>query len=68
VEENRIEHGPFEIIVAGETPREAPDKAVEKVRPFAEAGATYWIESMWMDPGGLDAAMERARQGPPQLK
>jgi hypothetical protein len=67
VEENRIEHGPFEIIVEGVTPLEDPDKAVEKVRPFAEAGATYWIESMWMDPGGLDAAMERARQGPPQL-
>jgi alkanesulfonate monooxygenase SsuD/methylene tetrahydromethanopterin reductase-like flavin-dependent oxidoreductase (luciferase family) len=32
---------------------------------LADAGATWWVESPWTLPGGLTAARERGRQGPP---
>lgn len=54
----------IDIIVEGETPDEA---AVERVvRPYAEAGATWYIEAMWSatDHG---AVVERARRGPPRV-
>ena len=37
---------PFEIVVEGRTPIKRA-AAVAKVRPVADAGATWWIESNW---------------------
>jgi alkanesulfonate monooxygenase SsuD/methylene tetrahydromethanopterin reductase-like flavin-dependent oxidoreductase (luciferase family) len=56
----------FDIVIEGVTP---PDDAVaiERARAFAEAGATWWIESMWDHPGGLEAIRERIAAGPPRL-
>ena len=31
-------------------PGNDPELAASIVRPFAEAGATWWIESPWMPP------------------
>lgn len=56
--------GPFDIVLEGVTPNDSGDAAA-KVKPFAEAGATWWIESMWDVPGGMEAVMKRIRQGPP---
>jgi hypothetical protein len=53
---------PIDIIVEGETP---DDAAIDRVvRPYAEAGATWYIEAMWSakDHG---AVVDRARRGPP---
>jgi hypothetical protein len=37
------------------------------VRPFAEAGATWWIESPWTPPNEPDDLRRRIEQGPPPL-
>ncbi len=56
---------PFDIIVEGETPGDQPKRAAELVRPFAQAGATWWTETRW---GGnpIEEVRERIRQGPPR--
>lgn len=67
VEENRDGDGPFDIVVEGETPGEKPEEAAEKVRPFEEAGATWWIESPWTPPNEPDDLRRRIAQGPPRV-
>ncbi len=63
VHAHRTLNTPFEVIMSGETPL---DQALgrEMVRPFQEAGATWWVE------GGygftLDEFRERIRSGPPR--
>jgi alkanesulfonate monooxygenase SsuD/methylene tetrahydromethanopterin reductase-like flavin-dependent oxidoreductase (luciferase family) len=49
-EENRAETTPFDIVWEGQTPGEDPGRAAAVVRPYAEAGATWWIESPWTPP------------------
>lgn len=58
---------PFEIIMEGTTPTEDRAAAVEKVRPYAEAGATWWIESPWTAPNGPAELRARIQQGPPRV-
>lgn len=66
----RTETTPFEIIVEGETPGDDPAATAAIVRPWADAGATWWLEAMWStneQPGGAEAVRRRLRQGPPQI-
>ena len=65
VEENRSQDTPFDIIWEGETPGDDPDRAAQVVRPFAEAGITWWMESMWSPPNEPEDLRARIRQGPP---
>jgi alkanesulfonate monooxygenase SsuD/methylene tetrahydromethanopterin reductase-like flavin-dependent oxidoreductase (luciferase family) len=65
VEENRPEAASFDIVWEGETPGDDPDRAAQVVRPFAEAGITWWMESMWSPPNEPDDLRARIRQGPP---
>ncbi|NJN54370.1 MAG: hypothetical protein HC804_06200 [Anaerolineae bacterium] len=65
VEANRKLTSPFDIIKEGESPLEKKEEWTEMVRPWAEAGATWWIESMWTAPH-LDVVFERVQQGPPK--
>lgn len=58
---------PFDIVVEGVTPIDAPKQAPSIVAPFAQAGATWWIELMWDVPGGMDAVRTRIKQGPPRI-
>jgi alkanesulfonate monooxygenase SsuD/methylene tetrahydromethanopterin reductase-like flavin-dependent oxidoreductase (luciferase family) len=67
VEENRPEAAAFDIVWEGETPGDDPDRAAQVVRPFAEAGITWWIESMWSPPNEPDDLRARIRQGPPPI-
>jgi hypothetical protein len=62
--EREREPGPFDIVVEGITPGDDLERAREQLLPLAEAGATWWIESMWDVPGGLEAQRRRIRQGP----
>jgi alkanesulfonate monooxygenase SsuD/methylene tetrahydromethanopterin reductase-like flavin-dependent oxidoreductase (luciferase family) len=69
VEAHRTETTPFEIVVEGVTPGDQPDAAAAQVRPWADAGATWWIEALWQAGDQPDAAAflrERIRQGPPR--
>jgi alkanesulfonate monooxygenase SsuD/methylene tetrahydromethanopterin reductase-like flavin-dependent oxidoreductase (luciferase family) len=59
------EAGRYDIIVEGVSPGGDAQAAAAHVRPYAEAGATWWIESIWEAPS-LDPVYERLRQGPPR--
>lgn len=68
VEAQRTESTPFDIIMEGETPGDDQDQAATIIRPWADAGATWWIESRWMvlrDADGLETVRTRILQGPP---
>ncbi|HYO50153.1 MAG TPA: LLM class flavin-dependent oxidoreductase [Chloroflexia bacterium] len=72
VDKQRSEAGldtgmPFDIVVEGVTPGKDPEKTKAILEPLAEAGATWWIESMWMVTGGMKAVRKRIAQGPPQI-
>ena len=64
--ENRQAQTPFDIVVEGKTPGDDIQQAASIVRPFAEAGATWWLDAMW-DPPSLDPVLARIRQGPPRF-
>jgi alkanesulfonate monooxygenase SsuD/methylene tetrahydromethanopterin reductase-like flavin-dependent oxidoreductase (luciferase family) len=65
VDENRTETTPFEIIVEGVTPGDDAGRTAAILQPYAEAGVTWWIESMWDVPGGMKAVRRRIKQGAP---
>jgi len=65
--ENRDEATPFDIVWEGQTPGEDPERAASMVRPYAEAGATWWIESPWSPPNEPEDLRARIRQGPPSV-
>jgi alkanesulfonate monooxygenase SsuD/methylene tetrahydromethanopterin reductase-like flavin-dependent oxidoreductase (luciferase family) len=68
VDGHRTATAPFDIVVEAVTPGDDRAKAAAIVRPFAEAGATWWIESTWMMPGEVEVQLARIRQGPPRLE
>lgn len=63
----RTDTTPYEIITEGTTPGDDPAAAAAKVRPWADAGATWWIESMWDALNDIDKVWARVRQGPPRV-
>jgi alkanesulfonate monooxygenase SsuD/methylene tetrahydromethanopterin reductase-like flavin-dependent oxidoreductase (luciferase family) len=67
VEAHREATTPFEIVWEGETPGDDPARAAEIVRPWAEAGATWWNEARWSGEVDVSALRERIRQGPPRV-
>ena len=59
----------YEIVAEGSTSADDPDPAAT-VRPWADAGATWWIDADWssMDPAEVRAAAERRlKAGPPRV-
>ena len=68
IQERRTSTTPMEIIIEGSTPGNDPMAAGAHVRPYAEAGVTWWNEAMWGDAGGPEAVRERIRQGPPRIE
>jgi hypothetical protein len=65
---NRTPGTPFDIVVEGVTPASDPARAAAIVAPWAEAGATWWIEAVWeapRDAGGMKEIQARIQQGPP---
>jgi alkanesulfonate monooxygenase SsuD/methylene tetrahydromethanopterin reductase-like flavin-dependent oxidoreductase (luciferase family) len=56
----------FDIVIEGETSGGEPERATEIVGPYADAGATWWIEALWSQPD-QGRVLERLKQGPPQL-
>jgi alkanesulfonate monooxygenase SsuD/methylene tetrahydromethanopterin reductase-like flavin-dependent oxidoreductase (luciferase family) len=67
VRENRPHDAPFDIVCEGETPGDDPERAASVVRPFAEAGATWWIEAPWSPPNKPADLSRRIAEGPPRV-
>lgn len=70
VREHRDPGAPFDIIVEGVTSGADPAADSATLTPWAAAGATWWLESLWAAPEGVDhdeAVRRRVRQGPPSL-
>ena len=65
VKERRAETTPFDIVLEGETPGADPASAAAIVQPYADAGATWWLEARWTA-SDLAQVLERIRQGPPK--
>jgi alkanesulfonate monooxygenase SsuD/methylene tetrahydromethanopterin reductase-like flavin-dependent oxidoreductase (luciferase family) len=68
VKENKGADDTFDIVWEGMTPGDGPERAASVVRPFAEAGATWWIESSWLPPNTLEDLRRRIGQGPPRIE
>jgi hypothetical protein len=68
IAERRTATTPFDIVMEGRTPVDDPTGAAEMVRPWAEAGATWWLDSMWTAPNGPEEILARIRQGPPRVE
>ncbi len=62
VREQRESTGPYEVIHYGMT---ADANDTEQVRTYAEAGATWWVESITVT-ATLEPTRERIRNGPPR--
>lgn len=55
----------YDIIVEGKTPSADRARAHDLIVPYADAGATWWIEAMWDAIEHPDLVRERLRAGPP---
>jgi alkanesulfonate monooxygenase SsuD/methylene tetrahydromethanopterin reductase-like flavin-dependent oxidoreductase (luciferase family) len=65
VAENRTAQTPYDIVVEGATPGDDPEAAAASVLPWAEAGATWWIEALW-SAADVSTVQTRVQQGPPR--
>lgn len=66
IQVKRQDTTPFDIVVEGVTPGEDPQAAGQILRPWAQAGATWWIEALW-SAASPDAVRQRVQQGPPHI-
>ena len=74
IREYRAEQGlsmdGYDVVMEGVTAADDPDKAAARVRPWAEAGANWWLDADWseMDPVAVRKAAEvRLSAGPPRI-
>lgn len=66
IDQHRTLTTPFDIISEGETPGDDPLRAAALVRPYAEAGSTWWMEARWQA-SSIDEIRARIAAGPPRL-
>lgn len=65
INEQRTAETPFEIVKIGATPGDNTAKGSKIVDAFAQAGVTWWLESLFGKRDSLEGMRERIRQGPP---
>lgn len=58
---------PLDIITEGQTHADDHVRATAIVRPYVEAGATWWLESRWEGVTRTSDMRTRIRSGPPRL-
>ena len=66
VEAHRQLPTPFYSTWKGETPGDDSEHAAAIVRPWRDAGITWWMEARWGQ-ASLEEVRERVRQGPPRV-
>ncbi len=71
VEEHRTATTPFDLIMESTMPNDPQEKSIDTIRAYAEAGVTWWLESVYKlvapPAGSVEALRARIRNGPPQL-
>ncbi len=67
LDRNRAATTEFDIIMDGKTPGDDRERAVKIIRSWADAGVTWWLETMW-ETRELERVLERIGQGPPQME
>jgi len=70
LEDYHLQSPPLEIVLEGETPGGDRARAVTIVRPFAQAGVTWWLEDLWATyetQEGVEGMRMRILQGPPRI-
>jgi probable F420-dependent oxidoreductase len=65
--EHRASDRPFEVAYGAKTPGSDPSEDAEIVKPYAEAGITWWLEDLNPWRGPLPQMRERILKGPPQF-
>lgn len=71
VDANRSAVTPFDIVVEGKTLGDDREQAAKIIKPWIDAGATWWIEAMWdtLDQSDrLTPVLTRIKQGPPRIE
>ena len=56
----------FDVAIINWTDPSNPKEAVRKVAAYAQAGATWWLESLYMQQNSLEGLRRRIRVGPPR--
>lgn len=64
---HRATEAPFEVAIGGTLPLEDRAAAAAEAAPYAEAGATWWIEGSGPRGAGIAFTRERLRCGPPHV-
>ena len=73
ITKRRAEEGlsdePYDVVMEGNTYRQTSAQVVKTIRPWIDAGATWWLEGNWgaAEDQILAAARERLIAGPPPL-
>ena len=61
----------LDVVVEGETPANDHAAAIDRIGPYAEAGATWWVESRWelpsREPSTMQAVRDRLAAGPSRI-
>ena len=65
--EHRDSAAPLDVALEGRTDGSAADRGAAQVRPYREAGLTWWVEALGWWRGSPADALARVRQGPPLL-
>jgi len=68
INKERTSREPFEIAIISWTDPSDPGAATAKVAAYAEAGTTWWLESLYMQQNSLEELRKRIRVGPPKVE
>ena len=67
IDKHRTATTQFDIVWEGETPAEDHEQAISIVRPWADAGVTWWMETRWGTTLRLEEVRIRIKAGPPRI-
>ena len=67
VKGQRTSAGPFDAAVIGWTVSKHAEKNAEKLKPYLEAGMTWWLESLYTKRDSPEGMKARIRKGPPRI-
>jgi alkanesulfonate monooxygenase SsuD/methylene tetrahydromethanopterin reductase-like flavin-dependent oxidoreductase (luciferase family) len=67
ISEHRTSEAPFDVVKIGWSSGMSPKRDAAKVTPFADAGMTWWLESLYTKRDSPEKMRKRIRTGPPRI-